>query len=178
MWRRNLSKLLGKHHKNDIIITKHNLTTYLCRKSNFLALKTLFGLLHTFKNTRFQELLLATNSIKFLYKCLYYYLLHCSGEEAVEKAPLVIPLKPNTLITMERLKEIAEKVEKSIEEPEPDEKTVKMEVKEEPQENETLDQMAIRELLEEAKKEVKVEQSELTVPIPAKPVMEGETEVG
>ncbi|KAJ8718551.1 hypothetical protein PYW08_002788 [Mythimna loreyi] len=98
------------------------------------------------------------------------------GDETVtEDLPLVIPMKPNTLITAEKLKEIAEKVESAIQEPEIKEEPV---IKEERvEENETLEQMAVRELMQEAKKEVKVEVPDsLAIPTPAKPVMTGEKE--
>lgn len=75
-------------------------------------------------------------------------------------------MKSNTLITAERLKEIAEKVEIGLEEP------VKVEDKVEEDnvpENETLEQMAVRELLQDAKKEVNVDVSTFTVPVAAKP---------
>ncbi|XP_022824763.1 G patch domain and KOW motifs-containing protein [Spodoptera litura] len=97
------------------------------------------------------------------------------GETATEDLPLVIPMKPNTLITAEKLKKIAEEVESAVQEPE---------IKEEPViktenivENETLEQMAVRELMQEAKKEVKVEVPDnLAIPTPAKPVLDGEKE--
>ncbi|CAG9790923.1 unnamed protein product [Diatraea saccharalis] len=96
------------------------------------------------------------------------------GEQIKEEAPLIIPMKPNTLVTAERLKQIAEEVESVLDEPEP-------EIKKSPKsenitENETLDQMVVRELLQEAKKEVKLETEELTVPIPAKPIFQGTKE--
>ncbi|XP_045775573.1 G-patch domain and KOW motifs-containing protein [Maniola jurtina] len=90
-----------------------------------------------------------------------------------ETKPLVIPMKPNTLITAEKLKEIAEKVE-NFDEPE-----VKIEKEEENTvpENETLDQMAIRELVEGAKKIKKENDTEkLVVPINSKPIMDGQAE--
>lgn len=84
-------------------------------------------------------------------------------------------MKPNTLITTERLKQIAEKVESALDEPEvvksDSPKTVEI------PENETLEQMAIRELMEDTKKKVKIETSAITVPLPAKPVTDGEKEV-
>lgn len=84
-------------------------------------------------------------------------------------------MKPNTLITTERLKEIAEKVEGALQEPE------KIEAPPTPQENatenETLEQMAVRELLEESKKAVKVDTPQLTLLLPAKSVSSGEKEV-
>ncbi|XP_026326099.1 G-patch domain and KOW motifs-containing protein [Hyposmocoma kahamanoa] len=88
------------------------------------------------------------------------------GETVQDDKPLVIPMKANTLITAERLKEIAEKVELGLEEP------VKVEDKTEESnipENETLEQMAVRELLQDAKKEVNVDTPSLTVPVAAKP---------
>ncbi|KAI5651409.1 g-patch domain-containing protein [Phthorimaea operculella] len=99
------------------------------------------------------------------------------GEQEEQNEPLVIPMKPNTLITAERLKEIAEKVESGLDEvlPMPS-KENNVQIKEEPTDNLTLDELAVRELMQEAKKEVKVEQQELTVPIPAKPVIDGEKE--
>ncbi|XP_026749910.2 G-patch domain and KOW motifs-containing protein [Galleria mellonella] len=96
------------------------------------------------------------------------------GEVIEEKAPLVIPMKPNTLITAEKLKKIAEEMESAIDEPEKDNKPKSL-AKEIP-ENETLDQMAVRELLEDAKKETKVDGPILTVPLPAIPIMDGEKE--
>ncbi|XP_026740966.1 G-patch domain and KOW motifs-containing protein [Trichoplusia ni] len=97
------------------------------------------------------------------------------GEIETVNEPLVIPMKPNTLITAERLQQIAEKVEKAIEEPEIKEEVV---VKvEKTDDNETLDQMAVRELMQEAKGHIKVETPEsLAIPTPAKPVMSGEKE--
>ncbi|XP_034833315.1 G-patch domain and KOW motifs-containing protein [Maniola hyperantus] len=95
------------------------------------------------------------------------------GEVIEETKPLVIPMKPNTLITAEKLKEIAEKVE-NFDEPE-----VKIEKEEESTvpENETLDQMAIRELVEGAKKIKKETDTEkLVVPINSKPIMDGQAE--
>ncbi|KAF9417028.1 hypothetical protein HW555_005780 [Spodoptera exigua] len=98
------------------------------------------------------------------------------GETATEDLPLVIPMKPNTLITAEKLKKIAEEVERAVQEPE---------IKEEPVEKEnvvdnealTLEQMAVRELMQEAKKEIKVEVPDnLAIPTPAKPVLDGEKE--
>ncbi|XP_041980633.1 G-patch domain and KOW motifs-containing protein [Aricia agestis] len=95
------------------------------------------------------------------------------GDDAAEKKPLVIPMKPNTLITAEKLREIAEKVENfddvkfKTEEPE---KKVNV------PENETLEQMAARELLEEAKKEIVVDIPNLVVPINTKPIFDGQTE--
>lgn len=83
-------------------------------------------------------------------------------------------MKPNTLITAEKLKEIAEKAE-NFEEPEV---KVKVEKDDTVPENETLDQMAARELMEEAKNIKKeVEKEKLVVPINAKPVMDGQAEV-
>lgn len=106
---------------------------------------------------------------------IIFLLLFYSGEDIKENTPLVIPLKPNTLVTAERLKEIAVKVESALEEPEIVKKPAS------PQDNspkdETLDQMAVRELLQDVKKEVKEETPEMTVPLPAKPVNEGEKEV-
>lgn len=91
--------------------------------------------------------------------------------------PLVIPLKPNTLITAERLKEIAEKVESALEEPEIKQEPVDDIKAEKPSaENETLDEMAVRELMQEAKKEVKIETPTMAIPTPAKTVPEGEKE--
>lgn len=84
-------------------------------------------------------------------------------------------MKPNTLITAERLKEIAQKVESALDEPEQSDKPPSPEEK--PPANETLDQMAVRELLESAKKEVIVEAPQLTVPLPGKSITEGEKEV-
>lgn len=83
-------------------------------------------------------------------------------------------MKPNTLITAEKLKEIAEKAE-NFEEPEV---KVKVEKDDAVPENETLDQMSARELMEEAKNIKKeVEKEKLVVPINAKPVMDGQAEV-
>uniref|UniRef100_A0A2A4IVX3 KOW domain-containing protein n=1 Tax=Heliothis virescens TaxID=7102 RepID=A0A2A4IVX3_HELVI len=97
------------------------------------------------------------------------------GETVTEELPLVIPMKPNTLITAEKLREIAEKVESAVQEPDIKEELV---IKEEKiDENETLDQMAVRELLQEAKKSVKLEVDDnLAIPTAAKPVMTGEKE--
>lgn len=96
------------------------------------------------------------------------------GEEVQEYVPLVIPMKPNTLITAERLNQISLKVEKDLEEPEV---SVKTECPEEIiPENETLDQMAVRELLQDAQKHVKIETTELSVPIPVNPIMDGQKE--
>ncbi|XP_013140352.1 PREDICTED: G patch domain and KOW motifs-containing protein isoform X2 [Papilio polytes] len=82
-------------------------------------------------------------------------------------------MKPNTLITAERLKEIAEKVESSINELE----TPKApEIKNESKENETLDQMAVRELLQEAKQEKKQEVQSLNILVPSTPVIDGQKE--
>lgn len=84
-------------------------------------------------------------------------------------------MKPNTLLTTERLKEIAEKVESALEEPETVEATKSQETV---PENETLDQMAVRELLEDSKKVVEVDTPQLTLLLPAKSVASGEKEVG
>lgn len=84
-------------------------------------------------------------------------------------------MKPNTLVTAERLKQIAEEVEKDLAEPEIVEKPDLPLGK--PSENESLEQMAVRELLNNARKEDKVETPVFTVPLPAKPVNEGEKEV-
>ncbi|KAI8434264.1 hypothetical protein MSG28_012358 [Choristoneura fumiferana] len=100
------------------------------------------------------------------------------GEPAEEEqAPLVIAMKPNTLITAERLKQIATEVEKAVEEvPAPGDSCDK-EVDNGPlAENETLDQMAERELLNEAKKMRKVDRPELTVVTPSQPVLDGQKE--
>ncbi|XP_045513698.1 G-patch domain and KOW motifs-containing protein [Pieris brassicae] len=93
------------------------------------------------------------------------------GGEIEDRAPLVIQMKPNTLITAERLNQIAAKVENFEDEnPEVDNtQTISPE-------NETLDQMAARELLEEAKKIEVVDASTLVVPIPAQPILEGKKE--
>lgn len=99
---------------------------------------------------------------------------HFRKEVAVEAEPLIIPMKPNTLITAERLKEIAEKVESSINELETPKEP---EVKNEPKENETLDQMAVRELLQEAKQEKKEEVQSLKILVPSTPVIDGQKEV-
>lgn len=84
-------------------------------------------------------------------------------------------MKPNTLITTERLKEIAEKVESALEEPE------EVAVSEKPQKavpvNETLEQMAVRELLEDSTKEVKADTPQLTLLLPSKSMTSGEKEV-
>ncbi|XP_004929643.2 G-patch domain and KOW motifs-containing protein isoform X1 [Bombyx mori] len=96
------------------------------------------------------------------------------AEEIKDDTPLIIPMKPNTLITTERLKQIAQKVESALDEPEvvksDSPKTVEI------PENETLEQMAVRELMEDTKKKVKIETSAITVPLPAKPVTDGEKE--
>ncbi|XP_072938080.1 G-patch domain and KOW motifs-containing protein-like [Epargyreus clarus] len=94
------------------------------------------------------------------------------GETIKEDSPLVIPMKPNTLVTAERLKEIAEKVESALE-PEEQSKEPTIDL---PPENETLEQMATRELLQEAKQQKVVEQPTLLVPLPAKPIMDGQKE--
>lgn len=96
------------------------------------------------------------------------------GEIIQENTPLVIPMKPNTLITAERLKEIADKVESVLVEAEPTNKEIS--IREKPPENETIEQMAVRELMEDAKKEVKVDTSKLMVALSSKPVIEGEKE--
>ncbi|XP_013183837.2 peptidyl-prolyl cis-trans isomerase G [Amyelois transitella] len=98
------------------------------------------------------------------------------GDEVREIAPLVIPMKPNTLITAEKMKKIAEEVESAMNEPEPGEKPIEDNKPQVKPSNETLDQMAVRELLEEAKKEKKEESLELTVAVPANPIMAGEKE--
>ncbi|XP_063539567.1 G-patch domain and KOW motifs-containing protein-like [Cydia strobilella] len=96
------------------------------------------------------------------------------GEVVEEKAPLVIAMKPNTLITAERLKQIAEEVEKGAEEvPAPGDNGAKGDNQ---PKNETIDQMAVRELLNEAKKEIKVEGPVLTVAVPSQPVLDGQKE--
>lgn len=101
---------------------------------------------------------------------------HFRGETVEEKAPLVIEMKPNTLITPDRLKQIAEEVESAVLEPEVKEEPKSPTVKEEPQE-ETIEQMAVRELLQEAKKEVKVDSPGLVLLVPAQPKLEGQKEV-
>ncbi|XP_013169696.1 PREDICTED: G patch domain and KOW motifs-containing protein [Papilio xuthus] len=96
------------------------------------------------------------------------------GKEVVQESePLIIPMKPNTLITAERLKEIAEKVESSINEPEI---TQAPETQNETKQNETLDQMAVRELLQEAKQEKKQEVQSLKILVPPTPVIDGQKE--
>ncbi|XP_063627284.1 G-patch domain and KOW motifs-containing protein [Cydia splendana] len=96
------------------------------------------------------------------------------GEVVEEKAPLVITMKPNTLITAERLKQIAEEVEKGAEEvPAPGDNGAKEDSQ---PESETIDQMAVRELLNEAKQEKKVEGPVLTVAVPSQPVLDGQKE--
>lgn len=83
-------------------------------------------------------------------------------------------MKPNTLITAEKLKEIAAKVE-NFDEPEikkePDEENIDI------PKNESLDQMAVRELLQDAKKEKTEDKPNLILPVNAKPVMNGQAEV-
>lgn len=91
-----------------------------------------------------------------------------------EKAPLVIQMKPNTLITAERLKQIADKVENFEDE---ERKTETVQTQNEIPVNESLEQMAARELLEEAKKKEVVEAPKLVLSIPALPVIEGKKEV-
>lgn len=91
-------------------------------------------------------------------------------------------MKPNTLITAERLKQIAIEVEKAVEEVpapgDPCDKEVDSKVDNGPLvENETLDQMAERELLNEAKKVKKVDRPELTVVVPSQPILDGQKEV-
>ncbi|CAF4826283.1 unnamed protein product [Pieris macdunnoughi] len=93
------------------------------------------------------------------------------GGEIEERAPLVIQMKPNTLITAERLKQIAAKVENFD-----DENPEVVNTQTKTPENETLEQMAARELLEEANKIEVVDASKLVVPIPAQPVLEGKKE--
>ncbi|CAK1542200.1 unnamed protein product [Leptosia nina] len=95
------------------------------------------------------------------------------GDIIEEKTPLVIPMKPNTLMTAERLKQIAEKVENFEEEDKKldTESTNKVDPK-----NETLEEMAARELLEEAKKKEIVDVAKLVVPIPMLPVIDGQKE--
>ncbi|XP_047532711.1 G-patch domain and KOW motifs-containing protein [Vanessa atalanta] len=93
------------------------------------------------------------------------------GEVKEEDKPLVIPMKPNTLITAERLREIAEKAE-DFEELET---KITSDDKNLPNE-ETIDQMAVRELMEEAKKEKVLETPQLVLPMNAKPVIEGQIE--
>nr|XP_026493403.1 uncharacterized protein LOC113398731 [Vanessa tameamea] len=94
------------------------------------------------------------------------------GEVKEEDKPLVIPMKPNKLITAERLREIAEKAE-DFEELET---KITSDDKNLPNE-ETIDQMAVRELMEEAKKETVLETPQLVLPMNAKPVIEGQIEV-
>lgn len=96
------------------------------------------------------------------------------GETVVVKEELVIPMKPNTLMTAERLQQIAQEVEGAILDPEPTDKPPQ-DVVLVPKENETLDQMAERELLQDAKKEVEVQKLTLTVPL-AQPPLEGQKE--
>ncbi|CAH0718285.1 unnamed protein product, partial [Brenthis ino] len=95
------------------------------------------------------------------------------GEIKEEIKPLVIPMKPNTLITADRLKEIAAKVENFEE---PDINNDAQEKHKDVVKDETLDQMAIRELLEDAKKEKTEEKPNFIVPVNAKPVMDGQAE--
>ncbi|XP_028173177.1 G-patch domain and KOW motifs-containing protein [Ostrinia furnacalis] len=98
------------------------------------------------------------------------------GEEVKEAAPLIIPMKPNTLVTAERLKQIANEVESALIETDNTDKPPVIAAEQIKTENETLDQMAVRELLEEAKKEVKVETNDLTVPVSKKPGVEVQKE--
>lgn len=88
-----------------------------------------------------------------------------SGEEIVEKAPLVIPMKQNTLMTTERLIQIAEEVEGAVKEEPKDNPPGNVEDMRKP-ENLSLDELAERELLDDAKKVIKVEAPTLTVPMP------------
>ncbi|XP_039758731.1 peptidyl-prolyl cis-trans isomerase G [Pararge aegeria] len=126
-----------------------------------------------FMKTKKQDKPVTTEKKEYI-ECVEEKAIKVIGGEVIEEAnPLVIPMKPNTLITAEKLKEIAVKVE-NFDEPE-----IKVEKEEEPvvPENETLDQMAIRELMMEAKKVKKeVETEELVLPINAKPVMDGQAE--
>ncbi|KAL4717272.1 hypothetical protein ACJJTC_017159 [Scirpophaga incertulas] len=98
------------------------------------------------------------------------------GEQVTEAVPLVIPMKPNTLVTAERLKQIAEEVESNLIETESEEKKPTIEPIKTVPENETLDQMAVRELMEDAKKESIAETAVLTVPVQANPVISGQKE--
>ncbi|CAB3244679.1 unnamed protein product [Arctia plantaginis] len=143
------------------------------------------------------------------------------GEKLSSNEPLVIPMKPNSLITPGRLRQIALKVGDGLEEPaikvepmdddkipdllqdakkeikienpkmaiptstksdsleEPEIKTEPMEVDNRPDplaENETLEQMAVRELIEDAKKEIKVENPIVAIPTSSKGVADGEKE--
>ncbi|XP_064073000.1 G-patch domain and KOW motifs-containing protein [Vanessa tameamea] len=93
------------------------------------------------------------------------------GEVKEEDKLLVIPMKPNKLITAERLREIAEKAE-DFEELET---KITSDDKNLPNQ-ETIDQMAVRELMEEAKKEKVLETPQLVLPMNAKPVIEGQIE--
>lgn len=109
---------------------------------------------------------------------IYVYILYIDfrGEEVEKKIDLVIPMKPNTMVTAERLQQIAEEVESAVHEigvptqPSTSNKPL------EPAPNETLDQMAERELLQEAQKDSKAEAPKLVVPM-TKNNLEGEKEV-
>lgn len=83
-------------------------------------------------------------------------------------------MKPNTLITAERLKEIAEKVEGALNEPEQEDKKQNQTIQQ--PENETLDDMAARELLQEAKQDKKIDTESLKISVPSIP-MDGQKEV-
>lgn len=99
------------------------------------------------------------------------------GEEVKSNEPLIIPMKPNTLITPQRLKEIAEKVESAIEEPAiKTEPNIDENINNTPAENETIDQMVVRELMQEAKKEIKTESTAVAIPTLVKTLSEGEKE--
>ncbi|XP_050667275.1 G-patch domain and KOW motifs-containing protein isoform X1 [Leptidea sinapis] len=95
------------------------------------------------------------------------------GETVKEDIPLVIPMKPNTLVTAEKLRHIAEQAENF------DDINIKKEDCEVSviPENETVEQMAARELLEEARKKKKgEEEKKLVVNVPSQPVLEGQKE--
>ncbi|XP_068622665.1 G-patch domain and KOW motifs-containing protein [Battus philenor] len=95
------------------------------------------------------------------------------GKEIIkEEKPLIIPMKPNTLAT-DRLKEIAEIVENSLNETDERDKS---ETNQNHPENETIDQMAVRELLQEAKQEKKIDQQILQIAVPANQMLEGQKE--
>ncbi|CAG4943842.1 unnamed protein product [Parnassius apollo] len=100
------------------------------------------------------------------------------GKEVTKEAePLIIPMKPNTLITAEKLREIAEKVENSLHEPEANDLSKSQNENQEHVTNETLDQMAVRELLQEAKKEkTTAKPKSLQIPVPSLPVIDGQKE--
>ncbi|XP_038221982.1 G-patch domain and KOW motifs-containing protein [Zerene cesonia] len=128
----------------------------------------------SFMKTKKQEKPVATEQKEYIECVEEKSIKVVGGEEVKDEAPLVIPMKPNTMITAERLRQIAEKVENFEDQPVQDENNAIPDVK---NENETLEQMAARELLEEAQKKTAVDTvSSLVLPVPAQPVLEGQKE--